>query len=200
PLRGIGDRFLVMLAARIFQLGTAVQRLCEAGHAGEAHPIARSMVSACVILSYIVEDRDGRAAAYRETDRIQRKKRIADMRKEQAKAAQAETGFFISPERMAEYERQDAELTATEDRTSSVLARHGIVPTRRGPRLDSFTGLNNERELFERMNALRWYLTYYKLFSDEIHVNTNALSAEMAEQLSGQSLVGAKFEDPFFVL
>ncbi len=200
PLRGIGDRFLVMLTARIIQLGTAVQRICEAGHAGEAHPIVRSMVSACVILSYIMEDRDGRAAAYREMDRIERKKRIADMRREQEKAAKAEMGFFISPERLAEYERQDAELTAIEDRTSSVLARHGIVPTRLGPRTDTFTGLNNERELFERMNGLRWYLTYYKLFSDEIHVSANALSAEMVEQISGQNVVGAKFEDPLYVL
>ncbi|MDQ6883730.1 MAG: DUF5677 domain-containing protein [Candidatus Dormibacteraeota bacterium] len=189
-----------MLTARIIQLGTAVQRICEAGHAGEAHPIVRSMVSACVILSYIMEDRDGRAAAYREMDRIERKKRIADMRREQEKAAKAEMGFFISPERLAEYERQDAELTAIEDRTSSVLARHGIVPTRLGPRTDTFTGLNNERELFERMNGLRWYLTYYKLFSDEIHVSANALSAEMVEQISGQNVVGAKFEDPLYVL
>ena len=34
PLRTIGDRILLLLAARILQLGAALQRLCETGHAG----------------------------------------------------------------------------------------------------------------------------------------------------------------------
>src|ERR1700732_2240661 len=76
PIKGIGKRVLVGLLARILQLGTALQRLCEAGHAGEGAPTARAMVSACVILVYIAEDPDSRAAAYMETDRLERKKRI----------------------------------------------------------------------------------------------------------------------------
>jgi uncharacterized protein DUF5677 len=200
PLKGIGDRFLMMLAARILQLGTALQRLCEAGHAGQAQPTARAMVSACVILSYLIDDRDGRAAAYREAYRTERKKGIARIEQEMKKAATAGTEFFVKAEWLAEYKREDAQLTAVEDKAAATLANHGIVPTRLGTRTDTFTGLNNEWELFERMDAVRWYLTYYKDFSDEVHVNANVLYAEMVEQLSGQSHVGAKFEDPLYLL
>ncbi len=200
PLKGVGDRFLILLAARILQLGTAVQRLCEAGHAGEAQPTARAMVSACVILSYLIDDRNGRALAYRATYRTERRKRITRIEQEMTKAAAAGAEFFVKAEMLAEYKRQEAELTSVEDKALAILAEKGVVPTRLGARTDTFTGLNNEWELFEKMNAVRWYLTYYKDFSDEVHVNANVLYTEMVEQLSGQNHIGAKFEDPLYLL
>ncbi len=48
----------------------------QVGVAGEGAPIARAMVSAYMTLVYIAEDRDSRTAAYFETDRLERKKRI----------------------------------------------------------------------------------------------------------------------------
>jgi len=199
PIKGIGSRMLMVLAARILQLGSALQRLCETGHAGEAAPIARAMVSACVTLVYIAEDRGNRAAAYMETDRLERKKRIR-LIKEAGEAAKAKgTPPLYSDAELTAIEQKDVELSAIEDQKFAVLAKHGVVPTRLGPRKDTISGLN-ERDLFEAMNATYWYLAYYKLFSDEVHVSSNALSAELVEQLSGQSLVGAKFENPFHVL
>ena len=158
------------------------------------------MVSACVILSYLIDDRDGPAVAYRETYRTERKKRLARLEQEMTKATTAGKKFFVTPEWLAEYKRQDAELTSVEDKASATLAKDRIIATRLGPRTDTFTGLNNEWELFERMDAVRWYLTYYKDFSDEVHVNANVLYTEMVEQLSGKSPVGAKFEDPLYLL
>ncbi len=146
PQTGIGNRYLMALGARILQLATAVQRLCEAGHAAEAQPTVRTMVSACVILSYLIDDRDGRAVAYRETYRTERKKRLARLEHEMTKATNAGKKFFVTPEWLAEYKRQDAELTSVEDKASATLAKDRIIATRLGPRTDTFTGLNNEWE------------------------------------------------------
>jgi uncharacterized protein DUF5677 len=194
PLKGIGSRVLVGLLARILQLGTALQRLCEVGHAGEGAPIARAMVSACVILVYIAEDRDRRTAAYMETDQLERKKRIRLYRE----AVEAGKPHFWAEE-LADIERKDAELSAIQAQKVAALAEQGVVPIRLGQRRDTVSGLN-ERDLFQAMNATYWYQAYYKLFSDEVHVSSNALYTELVEQLSGQSLVGGKFENPFHVL
>jgi Family of unknown function (DUF5677) len=199
-IKTIGDRMLILLTARILQLGTALQRLCEAGHAGEAAPTVRAMVSACVILAYIAEDRDGRSAAYMEADRTQRRRTIADIKAAQDKAIAEGSSLFISSEAMASVEQKLAEVAEADDRMVANLARHGVVPTRLGPRTDTFSGLNNERDLFERMGRLRWYLSYYKSFSDEVHVSASALYVEVVEQIAGQNLVGAKFEDPLFLI
>lgn len=198
-VKTVGCRMLIVLMARVLQLGSAVQSISESGHAGEAAPTARAMISACIALVYIAEDPEPRTAAYMETDRIVRKKRIADLSQEQKKAAAAGVDFLLSADDIADIDRHDAELTSLEDQKFALLAKHGATPQRLGARTDTFSGLN-ERDLFERMNALHWYLTYYKLFSDEIHVSANALSAELVEHLAGQSLIGAKYEDPFHVL
>ena len=182
------------LLVRILQLGTALQRLCEAGHAGEGAPIARAMVSACMTLVYIAEDRDSRTAAYFETDRLERKKRIRLYRE----AVDASKPHF-SAEELADIERKDVELSAIQEQNVAVLAKFGVIPTRLGQRTDTVSGLS-ERVLFDEMNGTYWYQAYYKLFSDDVHVSTNALFAELVEQLSGQSLVGPKFENPFHVL
>src|ERR1700737_3420264 len=58
-VKTIGDRMILLLAGRVLQIGRAINRLCRAGHAGEAGPLARAAISACVILAYIAEDRDG---------------------------------------------------------------------------------------------------------------------------------------------
>ena len=128
------------------------------------------------------------------------RQRIARIEQEMAKATKAGTEFFVKPEMLAEYKRQEAELTSLEDKAIAILAEKGVVPTRLGARTDTFTGLNNEWELFEKMKATRWYLTYYKDFSDEAHVNANVLYTEMVEQLSGENHIGAKFEDPLYLL
>ncbi len=199
-IRTIGDRMLILLAARILQLGTALQRLCEAGHAGEAAPTVRAMVSACVILAYTAEDRDGRSAAYMETDRTERRRSIADIKAAQNKAIAEGSDLFISNEALASIEQKLAEVAEADDRMVANLARHAVVPTRLGRRTDTFSGLNNERELFERMGRLRWYLSYYKSFSDEVHVSASALYTEVVEQIAGQNLIGAKFEDPLYLI
>lgn len=199
-MRTIGDRMLILLTARILQLGTALQRLCEAGHAGEAAPTVRAMVSACVILVYIAEDRDGRSAAYMEAERNQRRRSLADIKAAQDKAIAEGSSLFISSEAMASIEQKLAEVAVADDRMVANLARHGVVPTKLGSRADTFSGLNNERDLFERMGRLRWYLSYYKSFSDEVHVGASALYTEVVEQMSGQNLIGAKFEDPLYLM
>ncbi len=40
-----GDTFVVLLAERVIQLGYALETLCEDGYAGEAAPIARTMMN-----------------------------------------------------------------------------------------------------------------------------------------------------------
>jgi hypothetical protein len=199
PIKGIGSRILLLLAARILQLGAAVQRLCETGHVGEAAPTARAMVSACVTLVYIAEEPDNRAAAYLQTEQFKRKYRIARIHDEQAKAEAAGKRLIVSTEELAQIDLKDPELTAVEDQRLSLLAKNGVVPTRLGTRQDVVSGLS-ESKLFDQMNAMHWYLSYYSLFSDEIHVSANTLYAELVEQLSGRSLVGAKFENPLHVL
>jgi hypothetical protein len=145
-------------------------------------------------LVYIAEDRDSRTAAFMETDRLERKKRIR-LYKEAVDKSQP----YFWAEELADIERKDAELSAIQDKKEALLAEHGVVPTRLGPRKDTVSGLS-ERELFDAMNGTYWYQAYYKLFSDEVHVSSNALYTELVEQLSGQSLVGPKFENPFHVL
>jgi hypothetical protein len=199
PLKGVGSRMLMLLASRIVQLGAAVQSLCEAGHAGEAAPTARAMISACVTLVYIAEEPDNRAAAYLQTEQFKRKYRIARIHEEQAKAEAAGKRLIVSTEELAQIDLKDPELTAIEDKRLVLLAKNGVVPTRLGARQDVVSGLSDSK-LFDQMNAMHWYLSYYALFSDEIHVSANTLYMELVEQLSGQSLIGAKFENPLHIL
>jgi hypothetical protein len=171
PIKTIGDRMIMLLAGRVLQIGRAINLLCKAGHAGEAGPLARSAISACVILAYIAEDRDGRSIAYIEEDRRVRKKRIADIEGEKQKAADAGKEFFVSDEELQATLNRVAEVVAMED---AKLAALGIPATKLG-NADTWTGFN-ERELFEKMNVLRWYMTFYKVFSDESHINANSLA------------------------
>src|SRR6266851_3351957 len=195
PVKTIGDRMILLLASRVLQIGRAVNRLCRPGHAGEAGPLARAAISACVILAYIAEDRDGRTIAYIEEDRKVRKKRIADLEREKQKAADAGRAFFVSDEELKATVARAAEVVAMED---AKLAALGIPATKLGE-ADTWTGLPNERDLFEKMNVLRWYMTFYKVFSDETHINANSLAGELEEQVSGIVAIGPKFGDPLTI-
>ncbi len=177
---------ILLLAGRVLQIGRAINRLCRAGHAGEAGPLARAAISACVILAYIAEDRDGRTIAYIEEDRRVRKKRIADIEREKQKAAGAGKEFFVSDKEMKAILATSAEVVAMED---AELAALGIPATKVGD-ADTWTGLPNERDLFEKMNVLRWYMTFYKVFSDESDINANSLAGELAEQVTGTVGIG----------
>jgi len=195
PVKTIGDRMIMLLAGRVLQIGRAINRLCRAGHAGEAGPLARAAISACVILAYIAEDRDGRSIAYIEEDRRVRRKRIADLEREKQKAADAGKEFFVSDQEMEAIVARSAEVVAMEGQK---LAALGIQATKLG-NADTWTGLANERDLFDQMNVLRWYVTFYKVFSDESHINANSLAGELGEQLTGTVAIGPKFGDPLTI-
>lgn len=195
PVKTIGDRMILLLAGRVLQLGHAINRLCRAGHAGDAGPLARAAISACVILAYIAEDRDGRTIAYIEEDRRVRKKRIADIEREKQKAADDGKEFFVSDKEMKAIVEKAAEVVAMED---AKLAALGIPASKLGT-ADTWTGLATERDLFEKMNVLRWYMTFYKVFSDESHINANSLAGELAEQMTGMVAIGPKFGDPLTI-
>lgn len=194
-VKTIGDRMILLLAGRVLQIGRAINRLCRAGHAGEAGPLARAAISACVILAYIAEDRDGRTVAYIEEDRKVRKKRIADLEREKQKAAEDGEDFFVSDKEMTTIVTKTAEVVAMED---AKLAALGIPASKLGT-ADTWTGLANERDLFDRMKVLRWYMTFYKVFSDETHINANSLAGELAEQVTGIVAIGPKFGDPLTI-
>jgi hypothetical protein len=195
PIRTIGDRMLLLLADKVLQLGRTVHLLSSQGYAGEAAAQARAMLSACINLAYIAEDRDGRSIAFIEGDREERRVWIADLERERQKAIDAGAEFFVRDSEMEFIRRQEKE---TEEMENFKLTALGVTATKlsSGKR---WTGLSNERELFERMNGRRWYLTFYKRFSEEIHVNARSLAEALAEQLTGTSTIGAKYGDPLTI-
>ncbi len=191
PIRTVGDRMILLLAGRVLQLGRALHLLCSQGYAGEAGPIARAMLSACVIVAYITEDRDGRTIAYIKEDHRVRIDRIEDLERERKKAIDSGKEFFVPDSEMQAIKAKLVEVEAME---AGKLEALGITPTKLGT-AKTWTGLGTERERFDRMNALRWYLTFYKLFSDETHINANSLAGELAEQVTGTSSFGPKYGD-----
>ena len=42
-------------------------------------------------------------------------------------------------------------------------------------------------------------MTFYKVLSDESHINTNSLAGELAEQVAGGVAIGPKFGDPLTI-
>jgi hypothetical protein len=200
PIRTIGDRMLMALTSHIIQLGSAIQRLCETGHAGEAPPLARTMLSAGVILAYIGEDRDGRAIAYIQEDRQVRDAWIADVEREAKKAETAGKEFFVPKTERDYITAEQQRFTTMEDAKINAFAARGFVATKAGSNPNTWDGFNNERDRFEKMNGQRWYLAYYKKFSAEIHVSANVLAAILAESYAGFASYGAKYQDPLHVL
>jgi len=195
PIKTVGDRMILLLPGRVLQLGRALHLLSTQGYAGEAGPLARAMLSACVILAYIAEDRDGRTIAYIKEDHRVRADRIEDLKRERKKALDAGQTFFVSESEMKAIEARRVEIEAMEARKLDAL---GITPTKLGTAKD-WTGLGHERDRFNRMNALRWYLTFYKIFSDETHINANSLAGELAEQVTGISSFGPQYADPLTI-
>jgi uncharacterized protein DUF5677 len=194
----IGDRMLLLLVDKILQLGRTVLLLSSQGYAGEAAAQARAMLSACIKLAYIAEDRDGRSIAFMEADREDRRAKIADLERERQKALDDGKEFFVRDSAMELIRDQAKDVEAMEE---AKLAALGVKASKLGGAKD-WTGLGNERVLFDRMNGLRWYMLFYKRFSEEIHVNARSLAEALTEQVSGTSTIGPKYGDPltFFVI
>lgn len=195
-----GDTFVVLLAKRVIQLGYALEQLCEDGYATEAAPIARTMMNGAINLVYLAEaEHDCRAAAYVAHERVTRKKRIQDILAQCQADRAANRPALLTDAQIAQMEADDQRLIADEDAKLAELAKHGIVPKKRGNSPTTWTGYN-ERELYEAMKARSWYLSFYRLFSDQSHVSANALTGDLEEVLKGAALYGPKFADPQYVI
>jgi len=195
-----GDLFVLLLAKRVIQLGYGLETLCEAGYAGDAAPLARTMLNGAINLVYLAEaDRDGRAAAYVKQEQLIRRKRIKRILAQCEADRVAGRRPMLSEDQVAQLHQDDVRVTADEEAKLAELARQGIVPVKRGNNPNTWTGFT-ERELYQAMNAESWYLSFYALFSDAAHVSANSLTGSLNEILQGVSFFGPQFEDPQFVV
>ncbi len=195
-----GDTFVVLLAKRVIQLGYALETLCEDGYAGDAAPIARTMMNGAMNLVYLAEaEHDCRAAAYVAQERVTRKKRIEDILAQCRADRAANQRPLLTGAEIAQMQADDVRLTADEEGKLGELAKQGIVPKKKGNNPTTWTGYT-ERELYVAMKAQAWYLSFYRLFSDQSHVSANALTSDLEEVLKGAALYGPKFADPQYVI
>jgi hypothetical protein len=173
------DILIVGLALRVVQLSHALHALCENGHAGEAGPLARAILSGCASLVAICDsDRDERAYAYTLSARLPRKR---------VEAAAKELG--LSPEASAQFAADAVEANRS---NAKAFRDAGVYQRKLGQRKDTWHGLT-ERELFEKMGMSLWYEIFYRAFSDESHVNARAIGAELTEVLAADIGLGSKF-------
>jgi len=196
-----GDQIFLMLASRVLQYGGALQVLCEAGHSGEAGPTARAMLSAGIELTYLGEDREGHSMAYVAEDHRVRLGRITEIEQEAQRAATERTKFFVPQQEIDAIRAELKRITAIEDqRLADWREGHNITATKGGQQdSKSWHGFAGEKELFRAMGWLRLYIGYYRLLSDETHVNANSLAGEVPA-LTGGANIGARFEDPIHVV
>lgn len=200
PTVTVAETVMLPLAVRVLQLGRALQAQCQVGYAGEAAPIARSMLSGAITLVCIADaDPDARAVAYLQHEESVRKKRIADLVKQSEEARASGQVPYFEDEELREIIAEDAELTKTNAGKFAAFAAQGILPKKLGSRKDTWHGLD-DRTLFEAMGAADWYLSYYRLFSDEGHVTANSLYREFSQRLAGRIDIGPRYEDPVVVI
>ncbi len=200
PTMTVAETMMVSLAVRVIQLGRALQAQCQAGYAGEAAPIARAMLSGAMTLVCIADaDSDARAVAYLHHEEYVRKKRIADLIKQSKEAHALGQAAYFSEEELRQIIAEDAELTKINAAKFSAFAAKGITPKKLGSRKDTWHGLD-DRGLFEAMGAAEWYLSYYRLFSDDGHVTANSLYTEFSQRLAGHVDIGPRYEDPIHLI
>jgi hypothetical protein len=181
-----------LLAARVLQLQRACLDMATLGYSRELTATSRAMLSSLLALIFLVHGRshavrDAKAVRYLVHERSSRRKLLKYLvRSRWLKAADAR--------------KQDSEATAGEDGFLADAERAGIKPLRVGPHERYWTGYD-DKTLFEKMNAGRWYYHYYSPWSDDSHGGASAL-VEFAVDLekTGALNIGPHARSPWFDL
>src|SRR5207249_7438370 len=131
--------------------------------------------------------RDGKAVRYLTHQRASRRKLL---------------GYLVRSRWIpaSDAKAEDAVATTAEDGFLGAAARAGIKPLRVGPNDRYWTGYD-DKTLFAKMKARRWYYHYYSPWSDDSHGGPSVLS-EFAEDLNrtGAFNIGPHGRSPWFDL
>lgn len=184
-----GQIVVFALVARIIQIGCALQDLLERGYGGEAHPLARSMLTGMAhIVALVDRETDGRALQF-----------MIDSEKHQLQLVERAERYEIWDSPKANVAREEIAKSYREFRER--FAKQGVVASKIKPEgTRTWHGLNSERDLFEALGMGHVYEFDYAWLSDETHMNIGAVTGELLDAVDGQTGFGPKGELPREVL
>lgn len=176
------------LAARVIQIGCALQELLERGYGRESFPLARSMLTGMIHMIVIVDgETDGRARTFI-LDAWDYRERLLD---------RALSYEFLTAEAVAAEKKR---LTVTRASLVAQFDEHGVQASRLGKSPRTWHGLNTEADLFKKMRMPHIYDLDYAWLSNETHVNIGAIELELQEAFEGKTGFGPKGHLPPEVL
>jgi hypothetical protein len=173
----------------LMQLGRGLQTLLEAGYPEAAKPVARAMIGAAINIVAIVDaDSDGRALQYVVHSRAVRRKGLERL------VAQG----HLTDGKAQVIDQIDTDL---EDKKLAGFRAAGIEPAPLGKGKNTWHGLS-DKDLFDRMDATRWYQLYYGPLSDAgAHASAGAAGFQLLDLIfQGQGVVGPRDADPTYIV
>ncbi len=176
------------LAARVIQLGCAIQELLQRGYGRECYPLSRSMLTGMVHMVALVDgETDGRALTF-----------ILEAWRHKERILTRALSYDFLTEEAASKERD--RLGDTRESLTARFRKQGVEPKRLSNSDRTWHGLNTEADLFKKMGMAHIYDLDYAWLSDEAHVNVGAIELELQEAFEGRTGFGPKGHIPSEVL